>query len=193
MANDQSGFEHPTAVTMKRFAPELVVAWAVVAAAAILLAIRYADMPGLIPVYRDSSGHASVFAPKSAAIVFRIAGMGAAQLGATSVMWLHARAVRNTGWAKFWVYAGLAAAAKTLVECVQYAALGTPLARQPAALWFYAALLPVLIFLGLAANLWRTGQVATRAASGLKPLRIVALCVWLGLWFGFATLPKWLG
>jgi hypothetical protein len=192
MANDQSGFELPTAVKMQRFAPALVVAWVVVAVAAILLGIRYADMPGLIPVYRDASGYAAVFAPKSAAIVFRIAAMGAAQLGATTAMWLHARAVRNTGWAKFWVYAGLAAAAKTLVECVQYAALGTPLARQPAALWFYAALLPVLVFLGLAVNLWRTGQVASRAAGGIRPRTIVALCVWLGLWFACATLPKWL-
>ena len=174
------------------FARALVVAWSVVALGAALLALRYHDMPGLIAVYRDASGHAAVFAPKTVAIVFRIAAMGAAQLGATTVMWLHARRVRNPGWAKFWVYAALAAAAKTLVECVQYASLGTPLARQPAAVWFYLTLLPVLVFLGLAANLWRTRQVSTRAAAGLSPRSIVALCACLGLWLVFAALPKWL-
>lgn len=174
------------------FARALVVAWSIVALGAALLALRYPEMPGLVWVYRDATGHAAVFAPKSIAIVFRIAAMGVAQLGATTVMWLHARAVRSPGWAKFWVYAGLAAAAKTLVECAQYASLGTALARQPATLWFYAALLPVLVFLALAANLWRTRQVSTRAAAGLRPAHVFALCACLGLWLVFASLPKWL-
>jgi hypothetical protein len=182
----------PAYAPRQPFARALVVAWSVVALSAALLALRYRDMPGLIAVYRDASGHAAVFAPKSIAIVFRIAAMGAAQLGATTVMWLHARNVRNPGWEKFWSYAALAAAAKTLVECVQYASLGTPLSRQPAVLWFYLALLPVLVFLGLAANLWRTRQVASRAAAGLEARSVVALCVWLGLWLVLAALPKWL-
>jgi len=170
----------------------LVVAWSGVVVGALLLALRYDELPGLIPVYRDASGHPAVFATKSAPAVFRIAVMGAGQVGASTVMWLHARANRSAGWAKFWVYAALAGAAKTLVECVQYASLGTPLARQSATLWFVAALLPVLVFLALAAHLWWTKQLSTRAAAGLGLRRIVALCAWLGLWLMFATLPKWL-
>jgi hypothetical protein len=191
MANPQGGVGQESG-SWRRLARALLFAWSVIALGAALLLLRYDDLPGLIPVYRNTTGHASVFAPKSAAIVFRIVVLGAAQLGAMTVMWLHARTVRSTGWGKFWVYGALAAATKTLVESVQYASLATPLARTSAPVWSGAALLPVLVFLALAAYLWRTRQLSTRAASGLTPRRVVMLCMWLGLWLAFATLPRWL-
>jgi hypothetical protein len=158
-----------------------------------MLALRYADLPGLIPTYRDALGHATNYAPKSAAIVFRIAAMGLGQLVAATAMGLHARAAGNSGWTKFWGCASLAAAAKTLVECTQYAALGTPLARQHPGVWFVAALLPVIVFLGLAARLWLTKQLSNHAGMAFTRRTTIAVCLALTIWLGFATLPKWLG
>jgi hypothetical protein len=179
------------ATPVQRYA--VLATWLALALGMILLAARYADLPSQIPVYRSASGHATAVAPKSVAIVFRIVGMGVGQAGATTAMWLHARDADNPGWRKFWAYASLAAAAKTLIECAEYATLAVPLARQYAFLWVAAALLPVLVFLGLAARLWLTRQLSNTRRSAFKPRTAIAVAVALVTWLGLASFPKWLG
>lgn len=171
----------------------LMAAWLLLALGATLLAVRYPDMPSMVPVYRDASGQVATFAPKSALMVMRIAGMGVGQLGVTSAMWIHARAASNRGWMSFWTSAALAASGKTLVECTEFASLSMPTAREYQQWWFLGALLPVLVFLGFAARLWLSHQLSSTKQDRMKLNTIVSVGVALMLWFGFASFPKWLG
>lgn len=167
----------------------LLAAWTLVAMAAGWLGWRAQVLPDRIPVFRDLLGHPVDWAPRTLATTLRVAVMGLGQLGATTTMAFEVARGGRPGWTRFWAWASLAAAGKTLVECVQFGLLGTAFEetwRTPLAL---AALAPVLAFLLAAGVLWRSGKLElTNTLSW--PAR-AGLVVSLLLWFAAATLPRW--
>jgi hypothetical protein len=157
---------------------------------ALLLATRYPELPDAIPAYRTLLGTPTHVLPKSAFSVFRIVAMGVGQLGATTVMTRQATRAQQRHWVTFWVAASMAASAKTLIECVQYALLGVVGQPRHELTFLIAALLPVAAFLLVAFRLWRAGSLEPQQAIPLPSSLLLAALILL--WLVFAVLPGWM-
>lgn len=170
----------------------VVWAWLLVAAGTVLMTLRYGEMPEAVPAYRDLAGHATLLVPKGVATVFRVAAMGAGQLGAITTLLVRAKVAESRGWQKLFASGSLAAGFKTFVECAQFAAMGRPAVGLPPLLWLALTLLPVLVFLVAALYLWRTQQLSSARPLSFTPRASLAVSVSLLLWLGSAVFPKWL-
>ena len=168
----------------------LAASWLALLAATLLLIARYPQLPEAIPAYRTLWGAPLHPLPKSAFSVLRIIAMGVGQLGATTVMASEATRAQQPRWVAFWVAASLAAAAKTLIESVQYALLGVFDEPRLATTFFLAALLPVAAFLVIAVRLWRARILEPRVGISLPSSFKVA--GFISLWLGCALLPAWM-
>jgi hypothetical protein len=168
----------------------LAAGWLALLIGALLLAARYPHLPDAIPAYRTLLGTPLNALPRSPFSVLRIPAMGLGQLGATTVMAREASRARQRGWVTFWVAASMAAGAKTLVECGQYALLGTVAGSRIEAAFLIATLLPVAAFFVVAVRLWRAGSL--RGAQPIAASMLPVLAASIVLWLLFAVLPRWM-
>jgi uncharacterized membrane protein len=169
---------------------QLAASWMAVFVGALLLTARYPELPDAIPAYRTLRGAPTHALPKSLFSVFRIVALGVGQLGATTVMTREATRAQQPNWATFWLAASMAAGAKTLIECVQYALLGVVEQARLELPFMLAALLPVAAFFVVALRLWRAGSLEARQAISLS--RLLVLAAFLLLWLICAVLPRWM-
>jgi hypothetical protein len=89
--------------------------WALLGAAAMLLALRYGALPDTVPLYRPPWSDAPTVGPRTPLTVGRLVTMGLGQVGAATVM--AAATWRAEGWRRLWTWAVVVAGAKTLFEC----------------------------------------------------------------------------
>ncbi len=157
----------------------IALGWLLALGGALVLALRYTELPEHLMAYRSLVGQTTRTVSKSPVMVGRIALMGFAQLGAITAMAYSARA--SSGWLRFWTLAALTAGTKTLFQC-----LGFAQAPEVDRMFFIATLAVVVAFLIAAFVLWK--RQALKAPPPLGRERI-----WLGAslatWAFFASVP----
>jgi hypothetical protein len=161
----------------------LAAAWGAVAVGAVVLAVRYPNLPQTVVLYRPPWADAPIIGARSFVTVGRIALMGVGQLGAATAMVFASRAAR--AWERFWTWLGLVAGVKTLLECASFVLpQGSTLER---ALTFVT--IAVVALFGLTAvRWWRRGEL--QAPPRLEGRPRVWLLAALALWAAFAVAPS---
>jgi hypothetical protein len=166
-----------------------ICAWATVFIGAAFLGARLQNLPASIPVYRTFLGAPTRLAPKSLISVLRVPMMGAAQLGAVSVLAIEAWRGSDAGWMRFWTGLAVAIAVKTALEAAVLIGLGTRWGATWSPALNAATIAVIVTFLGWAARLWSRGniggQLPIAATSGISVLLL--LCAHIAL----ATWPLW--
>jgi hypothetical protein len=164
----------------------LCAGWAALALATAVLVGAYEALPSPLPLLRDVTGAWTTWAPKSPLTALRVPLMGAGQLGAATVMMRAARRQQALHWTRFWFAIAAVAAFKSVVETLQIALLVAPLPREIEPVFYAAALLPVVLGVGRAAQLlWRARRQVQEFR--LRSDEVLLLCASLGLWLAAAA------
>ena len=161
----------------------VAVAWVLVLMGAVVLALRYENIPGTVVVYRLPWADAPSIGPKSFFTVGRVVLMGVGQLGAATVMVAASRG--SVPWGRFWRWLGLVAGAKTLLECV---GLLTPHWSPAGQALTVSTFVLVGAFASSSLWWWRRGEL--RSHPPLTAGLLVGLLACLGLWAAFAIAPR---
>jgi hypothetical protein len=120
-------------------------AWAALGLAAAVLVATYETLPAQVPLLRGPTGSWIAWAPKSLLVVLRIPLMGAAQLGAATIM-LHAAVKQGAlQWSRVFSILTIVAGIKSVAETLQFATLGGGLPRTSEQMFYGAALVPVIV------------------------------------------------
>ena len=156
----------------------LLTGWSMLAAASVILLLRYGDLPELVPVYQPPWADAPTLGAKTPFTVARLATMGLGQVGAATVMAISSW--RANAWRRLWTWAVVVAGAKTLLECV-----GLSSDFDRGALVLTAIL--VAAFAAAVVTWWRRGELANAPTIG--PRGLVGVATFLALWAVSAALP----
>jgi hypothetical protein len=165
----------------------LCAGWAALALATAVLLGAYDALPSRLPLLRDVTGTWTTWAQKSPWTALRMPLMGAGQLAAATVMMRAARRQRALHWTQFWFALAAVAALKSVVETLQIALLVAPLPPEAELVFYAAALLPVVLGVGWAAQfLWRARAQVQEFR--LRSDDVLLLCASLGLWLAAAAI-----
>ena len=168
----------------------LIACWATVVLALGVLLARLDGLPESVPVFVSLTGIPTTWAPKSFAMVTRIAFMGAGQLGAATALAHGSSQGGYADWARLFEYMAIAAAGKTLAESISLAGTATRWGERAAPALQAITILIVVAFLLSAVVMWRRSLL--RQFPEIKSMNArVALVFSLAVWMVFATIPYW--
>lgn len=150
-----------------------VFAWLLVAAALSWLAWRAPSLPEQVPIFRSPWSEGPRLAPRTIWTVLRVGLMGAAQLGALTVLAVAVVRERSTAWTRLAQAGALAIGAKTLLEAIEFGGVGTL-----AALVLRGATVGVVgAFTLFVVALWRRGALANAPRLKRSETALVAASV----------------
>lgn len=153
-----------------------VVAWLLVAVALGWLAWRAPSLPEQVPIFRSPWSEGPRLAPRTIWTVLRVALMGAAQLGAVTVLAVAVVRARSAGWTRLAQAGALAVGVKTLLEAIEFGGVGTL-----AALALRGATIGVVgAFILFVVALWRRGALenAPRLNRSETALVVLSVAAW---------------
>jgi len=161
----------------------LAIAWGLAVVGALVLVVGYPRIPENVVFYRPPWADAPIAGSKSVLTVGRIALMGVGQLGAATAMVFATRASER--WERFWRWLGVAAGAKTALECASFVTPNEPGLNLAFTLAMVAV---VAALLAMATRWWRRGDLREHPPLAGAPR--AWLLASLVTWAFFAISPR---